>query len=354
MMLLAPIAHFGAFGKTVTLNNGVEMPTINLGTCCGSKPSVGLEPWLDSGGVGIDTAFDYQDQTDIKTIIATRPRTSYFVTTKLPAGFGNSSDCDADASIPTRYVAENLKELGLTYVDLVLLHAPCKFKHPFDGAKRDLALWSGMQTVLAANLTRSIGVSNYDTKDLTAIASVGVKPAVNQCVRPLPHPSILATHASSQPVRVATASPLYPCHSCQQSTSACDHCLAPLSLPRLPPSSPRLIHLRFSSRIGRCRMTIKSHDDATIAYCKANGIVYEGYDVMKGCPFTDSTVTTIATAHNVSAAQVCLRWMLEKEVIMATGTGADPQTAAQYAKEDLDIYDFKLSAEEIAQLDNLA
>jgi len=140
-----------------------------------------------------------------------------------------------------------------------------------------------MQTVLAANLTRSIGVSNYDTKDLTAIASVGVKPAVNQC-----------------------------------------------------------------------RMTIKSHDDATIAYCKANGIVYEGYDVMKGCPFTDSTVTTIATAHNVSAAQVCLRWMLEKEVIMATGTGADPQTAAQYAKEDLDIYDFKLSAEEIAQLDNLA
>ena len=87
---------------TRTIAPGVEMPQVNLGTCCGSKPSVGLEPWLAAGGVGIDTAWDYHDQSDIKTIIASKPRSSYFVTTKLPAGFGNASDCDADSSIPLR------------------------------------------------------------------------------------------------------------------------------------------------------------------------------------------------------------------------------------------------------------
>ena len=37
-------------GKTVTLNNGVVMPSINLGTCCGSDPKVGLASWLAAGG----------------------------------------------------------------------------------------------------------------------------------------------------------------------------------------------------------------------------------------------------------------------------------------------------------------
>jgi len=168
-------------------------------------------------------------------------------------------------------------------VDLVLLHAPCRYKHRLDGARRDAALWAGMQTVLAQNLTRSVGVSNYNSDDLKAIASVGVAPAVNQC-----------------------------------------------------------------------RMNLASHDDATIAYCKANGIAYEAYDVMKGCPFSDPTVTSIADSHGVSAAQVCLRWTLEKDCIMATGTGSDPGKAGTYAKEDLDIYGFALSAEEVAQLDGLA
>jgi hypothetical protein len=40
---------------TVTLNNGVVMPRVNLGTCCGSTPDAGLPSWLDAGGVGIGT-----------------------------------------------------------------------------------------------------------------------------------------------------------------------------------------------------------------------------------------------------------------------------------------------------------
>ena len=51
--------------------------------------------------------------------------------------------------------------------------------------------------------------------------------------------------------------------------------------------------------------------------------------------------------------QVCLRWMLEKDCVMATGTGSDPATVGTYAKEDLDIYSFNLTASEVAKLDAL-
>ena len=70
------------------------MPTINLGTCCGSEPKVGITPWLAAGGVGIDTAYDYHDQQDIASIIhspSAPPRSSLFITTKIPAGFGMAS-----------------------------------------------------------------------------------------------------------------------------------------------------------------------------------------------------------------------------------------------------------------------
>jgi hypothetical protein len=50
------VVHSGADdAPTVEIAPGVRMPKINLGTCCGSDPNVGLEPWFDAGGHGIDT-----------------------------------------------------------------------------------------------------------------------------------------------------------------------------------------------------------------------------------------------------------------------------------------------------------
>jgi diketogulonate reductase-like aldo/keto reductase len=77
---------------TVTIAPGVDMPLLNLGTCCGSDPKAGLEPWLDQGGVGIDTAFDYNDQKDIGAILEKRglnkgaKRKILFITSKVHVG----------------------------------------------------------------------------------------------------------------------------------------------------------------------------------------------------------------------------------------------------------------------------
>jgi diketogulonate reductase-like aldo/keto reductase len=265
-------------GKTIKLNNGVEMTTVNLGTCCGSDPKVGLAPWLKSGGVGIDTAFDYKDQQDIGKVLKEQKiqRESVFITSKIPAGLGNPfTDCREDPNIAIKYAQENVKELGVDYVDLLLLHAPC-----FGRPKSNAALWKGLKQAMDMNLTRAIGVSNYNSAQLEALPAP--KPAVNQC-----------------------------------------------------------------------NMGVNTHDDATISYCQQNGILYEAYYVMHNCPFSDSRITDIAKSHNVSASQVCQRYVLDKGVAMAVGTGSDPTKAAKEAPENLGVFGFHLTDEEFKTVDSI-
>ena len=275
---------------TTTIAPGVEMPQVNLGTCCGST-TVGLGPWLDAGGSGIDSAYDYGKlvpggkQSDIAAAFKARgtPRASVFLTTKIPAGLGlEPSDClTATPASALKQVQENLKELAVGYVDLVLLHAPCKI----GGDKANAKLWEGLQMALAQNLTRAIGISNYKQKDIEALLaapSTTVTPAVNQC-----------------------------------------------------------------------KMSAKTHDDSDIAFTQSKGITYEAYEAIDGCPFTDPKAQAIAAAHGVGVAQVCLRYIIQRGCVMAVGTGTDATQAVAYAKSDLDIFGFNMTEAEMATIGSL-
>jgi hypothetical protein len=83
-----------ATGKTVEIAPGVLMPSINLGTCCGSDPKVGIPAWLAAGGSGIDTSNDYASTTDIAGVLASTPRSAFFMTSKVhvPCPGGCSPD----------------------------------------------------------------------------------------------------------------------------------------------------------------------------------------------------------------------------------------------------------------------
>lgn len=264
------------------------MPRISLGTCCGSIPSVGLPSWLAAGGTGIDTAYDYKDQDQIKEVLKSVKRDSVFITTKIPAGLGHDSgDCRADPNVALDYVKDDIKELGVKQVDLVLLHAPCdRSKHKVKNAtESDNALWAGLKTALEKGLTRAIGVSNYDHTHLAALS--GDVPSVNQC------------------------------------------------------------EMSISGSFGQ-----KGHDDATIKYCQDHGIVYESYGALKGCPFDDDHLGKIAAHHHKSVAQVCLRWTLQRGAVVTAGTGGNATSAAAYAKENLDIFSFELNSTQMAYLNN--
>ncbi|MFD4351260.1 aldo/keto reductase [Nocardia sp. NPDC058518] len=61
--------------------------------------------------------------------------------------------------------------------------------------------------------------------------------------------------------------------------------------------------------------------------------------------FTDPTLTTIAAAHNKSVGQVVLRWLTERGVV-AIPKSVRPERMA----ENFDIFDFTLTADEMAQI----
>ena len=63
----------------------------------------------------------------------------------------------------------DLVQLGMKYVDLVLIHHP-------DTDSCNQALWKGLQQAQALGLTKSIGVSNFSPAQIEAIMKVGPTP----------------------------------------------------------------------------------------------------------------------------------------------------------------------------------
>ena len=101
--------------------------------------------------------------------------------------------------------------------------------------------------------------------------------------------------------------------------------------------------------INQCQMSVGSHDDATIAYCRAHNITYESYSPLRRVDLTDKRITAIATAHGVSAAQVALKFIDQQDVPIATSPG----TNAEHIKEDLALETFTLADSEMATLSSI-
>ncbi len=59
-------------------------------------------------------------------------------------------------------------------------------------------------------------------------------------------------------------------------------------------------------------------------------------------------LTQIAKSHNVSVAQVILRWNLQRGVVVIPGS-ANPE----HIKENLDLFDFELTEKEMAAIAQL-
>ena len=101
--------------------------------------------------------------------------------------------------------------------------------------------------------------------------------------------------------------------------------------------------------LNQCQMSIGSHDDATIAFCKSHNITYEAYSPLRHLNLTDPRLTLVATAHKVQSAQVALRWINQQGVVLATSPGSN----REYVSEDLAIDGFTLTDDEMASLSKI-
>jgi diketogulonate reductase-like aldo/keto reductase len=84
--------------------------------------------------------------------------------------------------------------------------------------------------------------------------------------------------------------------------------------------------------------------------CARQGMALVAYSpVAKGRIKDDATLTRIGRAHGKTAAQVCLRWLVQQNV------AAIPRTSRiERLSENIDIFDFALSDEEMEEIAGMA
>ena len=91
------------------------------------------------------------------------------------------------------------------------------------------------------------------------------------------------------------------------------------------------------------------YDARLLAEHEQRGVVVEGYSPFKRSRLRDSTLAGIAAAHEVTPAQVILRWHVQHDVVVIPKSARPERLAA-----NLDIFDVELSAQEMAAIDDLS
>jgi 2,5-diketo-D-gluconate reductase A len=88
---------------------------------------------------------------------------------------------------------------------------------------------------------------------------------------------------------------------------------------------------------------------ALLDACERNGIVLEAYSPLgTGRHLSSDTVRRIAQRHGHTPAQVLLRWCIEREIPVIPKS-----THRERIAENGRLFDFTLSGEDLAQLDEL-
>jgi 2,5-diketo-D-gluconate reductase A len=274
----------------VDIAAGMRMPLINLGGTK-MKPS-NYSLWFELGGRGIDTAWSYGDdvQSSVGHAVSTSsiPPSQIFITTKVPCCSDHTffTNCLPrwDGKAPADVVMEAAEaDLELLNVSSVDL---VLLHSPCDSWTDTLAAYKALEKLKVGGKARAIGISNFNASLIDALlSSVDIKPVLNQC--------------------------------------------------------------GFS--IGYHGTPRYGSDLNTFARCQELGIAYSAFSPLGGLTGVDvlknPDVIAIATAHNRTAAQVALRWLVQQEIVVVTAS-----TKASHLESDLDIFSFVLSSDEMSRL----
>lgn len=254
----------------VTLNNGVKMPLEGFGVFQVPDPAQCEQAVLDAIASGyrlIDTAAAYMNEKAVGEAIKKSgvPREELFITTKLWVQ-------DASYEAAKKAIQTSLDNLGLSYLDLYLIHQPMG---DYVGAYR------AMEEAYREGKLKAIGVCNFYPNRLADLCeTVEVIPAVNQVEL---HPFFQQENA--------------------------------------------------------------------LALMKEYGVVPEAWGPFAEGNhgiFTHPVLTAIGQKYGKSAAQVALRWNVQRGVVVI------PKSVhKERIEQNMNIWDFQLSDEDMAEIAKL-
>jgi len=91
------------------------------------------------------------------------------------------------------------------------------------------------------------------------------------------------------------------------------------------------------------------HDPELLAAHRERGVVVEGYSPLKRSNLRAPALVDAAAAHDVTPAQVVLRWHVQHEVVVIPKSTAPERIAA-----NLDVFAFELTSEEMSRIDAMS
>ena len=311
LLLLASVTATSTLGgHTVTLSDGTRMPLIAAGTWQynDSVAEASVVAAVSAGFHHIDTAADYQNQAGVSRGLKASgiAREDLFLTSKVP-GCGvqgvDASNCEESTlqlvQEDQRLLSSSYPELGA--IDLVLVHfppcvqappgtdspikTPCHAKRNGcsdpDNCAAVAKQWAAMERAVAMGLVKSIGVSNYCKACLECIGALR-PPVVNQ----------VQTHVGMG------ADPQH-----------------------------------FVSTAAAAGVTLQ-------AWSPLGAGGHGSKQILSG-----NLTTSIGRAHGKSAAQVALKWIVQRGIAVVTKS-----SSLEHLKQDIDLFDFNLTAAELAAL----
>mgnify|MGYP000433586429 FL=1 len=251
----------------ITLNNGIEMPLVGLGTYQLSSEDAEASTTyaLDNGYELIDTANFYVNERGVGRGMRASSKAceDIFLETKIwPTSYESETAID-----------ETLERLGTDYIDLLLLHQ-------YAGDIR--TGYRHLEEAYKAGKVRAIGISNFPIEELRRLLGESeIKPSLIQVE----------------------------CH------------------PYFPQTELKAL--------------LKEHNIALQAWYPLGG--RGNASIM-----SEPVIAEIAKTHGKSPAQVILRWHVQLGHSIVPGSKTPSHIA-----ENLDLFDFELTNEEMAQINGL-
>lgn len=259
----------------MNLSSGYTIPDIGFGTFKTPEGEVCVNAVREAVAAGythIDTAAVYHNEVSVGEGIrqSGKPRGELFVTSKV-------WNTERGYYKTLRACEKTLKDLGMDYLDLYLIHWPAN-KLQF-GDKADsinIDTWRAMERLVDEKLVRSIGLSNFYPQHMAPVlAAANIAPAVDQIEF---HPGLLQMD--------------------------------------------------------------------TREICLKNDIIVEAWSPLgRGHLLENPLLAEIAGRRGKSTAQIILRWVIQNGVLPLVKS-----VHADRIRENLNVFDFELTAEEMSAI----